>query len=46
MALPFRMIEKKPQSHARLLVHGTLLGSAVEMEIEVTITEGKDGGRL
>lgn len=43
-ALRFRTVEKNPQSYAKLLVHGTGLGSAIDMEIEVRIFEGKGGG--
>jgi hypothetical protein len=43
-ALRFRMVEKNPRSYAKLLVHGTGLGSAVDMDLVVRMMEGKDGG--
>jgi len=41
--LHFRSVQKEPDSHAKLLAHGTGLGSAVDMEIEVRLEES--GGR-
>ena len=42
--LHFRMAEKEPHSYAKLLVQGTGLGSAVDMEIVARMSEGKGGG--
>jgi len=43
-ALRFRSIETEPPSHVKYAVHGTGLGSAVDMEIALAISTGKDGG--
>jgi len=43
-ALRFRSIEKKPMSGAKLAVHGTGLGSAVDMEITLAMSAGDNGG--
>ena len=40
----FRTTEKEPSSRVKMLAHGGGLGSAVDMEILVNLTEGKDGG--
>lgn len=42
-ALKFRSVEKRPPSAARFSVHGTGLGSAVDMDITLGIA-GKSGG--
>jgi len=42
-SLHFRMVEKKP-SGAKFAVHGTGLGSAVDMEIALAISPGETGG--
>ena len=42
--LRFRSIEKKPVSGAKFAVHGTGLGSAVDMEIGLAISAGEEGG--
>jgi hypothetical protein len=42
--LRFRSVEKEPVSRAKFTVHGTGLGSAVDMEIALAISTGKDGG--
>jgi len=42
--LRFRSIEKEQASGAKFAVHGTGLGSAVDMEISLAILAGKDGG--
>jgi uncharacterized protein len=40
----FRTTEKDAPSSAKMMAHGSGLGSAVDMEIVVTLTEGKAGG--
>jgi carbon monoxide dehydrogenase subunit G len=40
----FRSVGKEPASGARFAVHGTGLGSAVDMEIALAISPGKNGG--
>ena len=40
----FRLIEKEPTSSAKFAVHGTGLGSAVDMGIALAISPGKEGG--
>jgi carbon monoxide dehydrogenase subunit G len=42
--LHFRSTEKERASGARFAVHGTGMGSAVDMEITLAITAGKDTG--
>ena len=42
--LRFRFIEKRPTSGVKLSVHGTGLGSAVDMEIELAMSAGGSGG--
>jgi len=42
--LRFRIIDKHPQSGLGLKVHGTGLGSAVDMEIRVVLSEREAGG--
>jgi hypothetical protein len=42
--LHFTSIEKEPASGAKFAVHGMGLGSAVDMEIALTISAGIDGG--
>ena len=42
--LHFRTVEKEPASGAKFAIHGTGLGSAVDMEIALAISSGKDGG--
>lgn len=43
-ALHFRTAEKVPHSSTKLLAHGTGLGSAVDVEIVVNLSEGEGGG--
>jgi uncharacterized protein len=40
-ALRFRIVEREPQAYAKLLAHGTGMGSAVDMEIVVRLSSGK-----
>ena len=42
--LHFKTAGKEPGSYAKLLAHGTGSGSALDMEIEMKLTEGKGGG--
>ena len=42
--LRFRSIEKRPTTAAKLAVHGSGLGSAVDVEITLAISAGKNGG--
>jgi len=42
--LRFRSIEKRPRSSAKFAVHGNGLGSAVDMEIALAMSAGKNGG--
>jgi len=42
--LRFRTIEKDPRSGVKLKVHGTGLGSAVDMDIGVALSEKAAGG--
>ena len=42
--LRFRMIDKDPRSGLKLKVHGTGLGSAVDMDIGVGLSEREAGG--
>jgi len=42
--LHFRLIEKEPTSSTKFAVHGMGLGSAVDMEIALAISAGKDSG--
>jgi len=42
--LHFRSVKKEPASGARFVVHGTGLGSAVDMEIALAISPGENGG--
>ncbi|HUI24348.1 MAG TPA: carbon monoxide dehydrogenase subunit G [Nitrososphaerales archaeon] len=44
--LRFKSIEKRPTSGAKFAVHGTGLGSAVDMEIALAISAGENGGSL
>jgi len=43
-ALHFTVVEKNPPVHAKLLARGTGLGSTVEMETAMDLTENEDGG--
>jgi uncharacterized protein len=38
-SLHFKAAERNPHSHAKLLAHGTGMGSSVDMEIEVKVTD-------
>jgi len=42
--LHFLTVEKTPNSHAKLTAHGTGIGSTVDMEVYIDLTEGADGG--
>ncbi len=42
--LNFKITERDPPNHSKLLVHGTGMGSAVDVAIDVRITDGKTGG--
>ncbi len=42
--LHFVTVEKEPPSGVKFGVHGTGLGSAIDMEIAVRLSEGKGGG--
>lgn len=41
LLLRFRVAEKRPQDYIKLLAHGTGMGSAVDMTIEVEVSEGQ-----
>ncbi len=42
--LHFLVVEKTPNSHAKLTAHGTGIGSTVDMETVMDIADGPDGG--
>ena len=44
IALRFRMVEKRAPTWARMTAHGTGLGSAVDVEMEMKLTDWRDGG--
>ena len=44
IVLRFRMVEKRAPSWAKMSARGTGLGSAVDVEMETKLTEGRDGG--
>ena len=42
--LHFLVVEKTPNSHAKLTAHGTGIGSTVDMETYMDLANGADGG--
>ena len=42
--LHFLVVEKTPNSHAKLTAHGTGIGSTVDMETYMDLASGADGG--
>lgn len=44
LSLHFRTVEKVPSSKAKMVAHGTGLGSAVDVEMTTELAGGSDGG--
>jgi uncharacterized protein len=42
--LHFLVVEKTPNSHAKMTAHGTGIGSTVDMEMFIDLAEGPTGG--
>jgi uncharacterized protein len=44
ISLHFRTVEKSPSARAKMVAHGTGLGSAIDVEMVTELTDGEGGG--
>jgi len=44
ISLQFRTVEKSPSVRAKMVAHGSGLGSAIDVEMVTELTDGKGGG--